>query len=890
MKENIISFKDADKSYIKAIGGKGANLCELTKGNFPVPTGFCITTDVYFKISQKADISGLIDQLPETVNKSEDNIKTISASIRNKLKEVEIPEDIFEQLILSYQQLEAISVAVRSSSTAEDLKEASFAGQQDTFLNIKDQKQLLEAVKNCFASLWNERAIIYRIHNNIDNREVGISVVVQKLINSSKSGVLFTANPITGCRVESLIDAGPGLGEAIVSGITTPDQYIIDMNNDLIIKKYIGKERTVISSINDGGTESKININETNKPVLSDHEIMMVAELGRKIQNYYSSPQDIEWAIDEEGILWVLQSRPITTLFPLPKDVPDSRKEIRVYLSATADEGVTRPISPMGIQIYNMLVNSIGEYLWGIKAQNKFSNSKASIEIGERFYYDITPVLTNKIGRKIFEGTMSSFVEYTSQVWAGIKSDERLKVKRTPFTKILWIIFSPLFRTRFIPAIIKALINPDETRVKNIEMFESSARFSLKCNVPYEDRVELIGNFIFSSFKKLFDTGFSEAIAGYIGLGVAKKLLGKLALESDFQKVLRGTPNNPTTEMNLEIWNMAVEIKKDIPSVALLNNSSIENIKEVYHKKMLPTIFQKLMDDFIEKYGVRTISEIDIGIPRWKEEPTYIFRVLKNYIKLKDSSKNPDEFFRKSKDEGERTVLQLKSRARGKSKVRGNVVSWGLDRARKMTGRRELWKVQLTSIFSTVREELLKIGEYLVSKEVLTKSHDIFSLNFSEISEAINGKNMIPLIIKRHELYEIELKRARVPLLMLSDGTIPAPKVKASTINSESTIIGIAASPGKIKGKARIILDPEIAIVEPGEIIVAPSTDPCWTPLFLTAAGLVMEKGGAMSHGAVVAREYGIPAVVGAIGAIGKIVDGQSITVDGDNGVVSINS
>jgi len=206
-----------------------------------------------------------------------------------------------------------------------------------------------------------------------------------------------------------------------------------------------------------------------------------------------------------------------------------------------------------------------------------------------------------------------------------------------------------------------------------------------------------------------------------------------------------------------------------------------------------------------------------------------------------------------------------------------------------MTGRRELWKVQLTSIFSTVREELLKIGEYLVSKEVLTKSHDIFFLNFSEISQAINGENMISIIIKRRELYEIELKRTRIPLLMLSDGTIPTPKVKSSTLYSETTIIGIAAFPGKITGKAKIILNPETAIVEPGEIIVAPSTDPCWTPLFLTAAGLVMEKGGAISHGAVVAREYGIPTVVGAIGAIEKIMDGQNITVDGDNRIVLIN-
>jgi len=341
--------------------------------------------------------------------------------------------------------------------------------------------------------------------------------------------------------------------------------------------------------------------------------------------------------------------------------------------------------------------------------------------------------------------------------------------------------------------------------------------------------------------------------------------------------------------MNLAIWDMTVQIKKDIPSVALLNNSSIENIRKLYHEKMLPEVFQKLMDDFIEKYGVRTISEIDIGIPRWKEEPIYIFRVLQNYIKLNDGSKNPDEIFKNSRNEGERTVIELKNRARGKSSLRGNIVSWGLDRARRMTGRRELWKVQLTSIFSTVREELLKIGEYLVSKEVLTKSHDIFFLNFSEISQAINGENMISIIIKRRELYEIELKRTRIPLLMLSDGTIPTPKVKSSTLYSETTIIGISASPGKITGKAKIILDPETAIVEPGEIIVAPSTDPCWTPLFLTAAGLVMEKGGAISHGAVVAREYGIPAVVGAIGAIEKIMDGQSITVDGDNGIVLIN-
>lgn len=879
----VMALSQINKDDTSIVGGKAANLGKLISAGFQVPEGFCITTESYYRTVKTVQIDEFINELMNLQIDDIDKIKEISMKIRLCISEVNIPENIKKNIIYHYNNMKEnnTAVSVRSSATAEDLEDASFAGQQDTFLNVIGIDELLKSVKKCWTSLWNYRAVIYRMKNKIDQKTAKIAIVVQKLVDASLAGVLFTANPITGKRAETVIDANFGLGESVVSGMTTPDNFVINNITGEIIKKTINNNKTVIKAGLNGGTE-KINIeNKHNKGCMDMTNIKKLVHIGNNIQDYYGIPQDIEWAINGRGNIWILQSRAITTLYPLPKSIDGRDEDLRVYLSATSDEGVTQPITPMGLEAYRLLAIGVMESIWNIKTKN------IAVDAGCRFYYDITPILRNKTGRKFLEALIATSDNYTAGIWNTMKDDRRLVARKSSYWKIFKVVTAFILKTKFVPYTIRAFWNPVRARIKVENKFHSIVHNNYEDESSSENMLKQSVNLMKDFACQLPVIGFTEMTAGYIAFEIAKKILKNTASPEELQIVLGGLPNNPTTEMNIALWIASKKIKCDENSVEALNNMKPESLCSAYLNNELPSILKSELDKFLEVYGYRAVSEIDLGLPRWKERPQYIFGVLSNYIKLDDTKKAPDYLFLKSRHEGENMLGKLVERERKKGTLRALIVKWLLNRARTLIGRREVWKTQLSFIYDKIRKKLLLIGDELVNRKLMNNREDIFFADISEIKEGISGKDLRPIVKSARYKYNNEINRKMVPTIMLSDGTIPHPKILHNK-KDNSLLCGIGASPGIIRGHAKIILNPQGARVEPGEILITPSADPGWTPLFLTAGGLVMERGGVISHGAVVAREYGIPAVVGALGVLDKIKTGDMITVNGFDGTVDI--
>src|SRR5215469_3999421 len=353
----VLPLNALHRGMLALVGGKAANLGELSNAKFPVPPGFRITTNGYALVAADAGLQSVLDTYAAREHGDAKRLTEMAQAARDCMLAAITPTDIADAIAEAYGVLGSgapLPVAVRSSATAEDLPFASFAGQQDTYLNIVGLEAVLDAVRRCFASLWTDRAVSYRESLGLDQRSVKLAVVVQRMIESSVAGVLFTAHPVTGKRRQAVIDANPGLGEAVVSGATTPDHFVINTTTGEVVERRLGDKRVVIRGAAGGGTLRSKENSIRKEACLTDERIRTLAELGARVEAYYGQPQDIEWAIDPEGVLWLTQSRPITTLYPLPTSAPASDEELRVYVSANVVQGVYRPFTPAGLSTFRL--------------------------------------------------------------------------------------------------------------------------------------------------------------------------------------------------------------------------------------------------------------------------------------------------------------------------------------------------------------------------------------------------------------------------------------------------------------------------------------------------------------------------------------------------------
>jgi pyruvate,water dikinase len=884
----VSPLEDLDRSTLAVAGGKAANLGELIRAGLPVPSGFCVTTAAYELVAEGAGLRYVLDGLAETPAEDTARLAELADRAREMLLAAPVPNEVIEVISEVYRELGTDTpVAVRSSATAEDLPTASFAGQQESFLNVVGKEPLMDAVRRCWASLWTDRAVSYRASNGIDPRSVYLAVAVQRMVEAEVAGVLFTADPLTGRRRRAFIDASPGLGEAVVSGAVNPDHFVVDTRTGEILERRPGDKRVVIRAQKEGGTR-RVELEGEEKLSLADAQLRALAELGERVEAHYGEPQDTEWAIDTAGKLWLLQARPITTLFPLPSGAPTNDDDLRVYFSGSVAQGVYRPLTPMGLQAFRLVASAMVT-LAGRPPHDIDAGPAFFTEAGGRLFLDITTALRSTFGRRVLDLALRNMEARTTPILRQLAADPRLPPVRTPAWRILRAVLPVLIRGRTPLRIVQALVRPGiaRARAKRVAVeFRAAGRVSPSASAA--ERIDTVERVLFGGPPRMLPAVPPAFGAGLISYALAGRLLGDLATDEERRVVLRGLAHNPTTEMNLTLWELAREVRGDPISARKLRETPPERLAREYHDAALPARLQAGLSSFLRLYGHRGVAEIDLGLPRWSEDPTYIIGVLASYLRLDDPELAPDVQFRRAEREAEEMVAELARRARNKGRLRGELVGFLLRRARDLSGLREMPKFCMILLFARARELLWEVGEDLAKAGRLERSEDVFFLSLPEARAALAGEDLRLVVRERRIDYERELERRRVPRILLSDGTTPTGEARDAPEKKDGLLRGTAASGGVVVGAARVVLEPSGAALEPGEILVAPSTDPGWTPLFLTAGGLVMEMGGAMSHGAVVAREYGIPAVVGVPDATERIVTGQRITVDGAAGTIAI--
>src|SRR5712691_3863435 len=888
----VIPLETLDRTSLPVAGGKAANLGELIRAGFAVPAGFCVTTAAYVRVSARAGLDTYLSGL-EAVSREESARQIeLATAIRTALCQTPLPPEVIEAVTSAYQALspgDPISVSVRSSATAEDLPEASFAGQQETFLNVIGIEAVLTAVQRCFASLWTDRATQYRASLGIAPRDVRLAIVVQRMVEAEVAGVLFTANPLTGKRRQAVIDANPGLGEAVVSGATNPDHFVVQTMTGEIIERRLGDKQVLIQAAAEGGIQKIEADASPARACLSDEQIRALAALGARVEALYETPQDIEWAIDPSGQIFLLQARPITTLFPLPAGAPSTDEELRVYLAFGVQQGTYRPFTPMGLSALRLLASGFLTLI-GSPLRDPLAGPRFVTEAASRPFFEVTAALRSPFGRRFLLEAMREAEVHAAASFEHLVTDPRLSLRETPrrvFGRALVLL---LARTHLPWYLLQALLAPQAANTR-VQRFVEQVRNAHRLDASADAAAHLAAaeRLLLHCLRLAFRVS-PVMLAGMLSFALARRMLGELASESECQIVLGGSPVNPTIQMNLALWTLSREMQVDATSRQLLQSMPAERLAQDYQQGQLPASLQQGLARFLQEYGHQGVCELDLGVPRWSEDPTYVLALLTGYLEMEESAHAPDLQLQRSRREADAMIATLAQRARHKQWLRGRLVRLCLQRAHTLAGFREMTRFDAGLRLSQARELLWPVGEELVRAGRLKEAADVFFLTLSEAHAALAGADLRERVSERRATFARELRRRHVPLVLLSDGTEPtaAPQTTQSTARSEKTLQGTPASAGRVTALARVILDPNDARISPGEILVAPSTDPGWTPLFLKASGLVMEVGGAMAHGAIVAREYGIPAVVGVAGATERIATGSRVTLDGTAGTVVI--
>lgn len=884
-----LDLRDIRGPMLPDVGGKAANLGELASAGLPVPPGFCLTTEAYRRALSASGLDEVCEALKSTSTADLPGLNLLAGRARSLVLEAGLPSDVAAAVRSAYQGLgNEAPVAVRSSATAEDLPFASFAGQQDTYLNVVGVDSVLDAVGRCWASLWTDRAVTYRATNGIDHASAALAVVVQVMVDSVAAGVMFTANPVTGKRSEAVIDASPGLGEAVVSGAVNPDQYVVDLTNSAILKRTVGDRQVEIRSVPGGGTERRERARaETGiQPCLSDRQIRELAGLGRLVEEHYGAPQDTEWALDADGKLWLTQARPITTLYPLTTRTP-LVPGVHAFLNFSVAQGLTRPLTPMGLAGIRLIASCVAGTA-GFAVPDPRSGPPPYYEAGQRIFFDLTSVLRSRVGRTIVPRVFDVMEARSAKLMRGLFEDPRFSVTiKTPL-KLIRHVAPVAAKYRVPESIFRGLFRPDAA-MQRVERLDSDLRKALAvpAQATAHQRIahvqRILGRELFATVPQLLPL----PLLGFALLALVGRMLGERASYDELQTVIRGLPNNVTTEMDLALWHLASQIREDPDAVASMLGQTAEALAGQYRDAELPVVAQSGLEAFLHTYGHRAVAEIDLGMPRWRNDPTHILGVLANYLRLQPGAGAPDEQFRKAAADAEQQVAKFVARARTISPLHAWVARVALDRTRRFAGLRESPKYNLVLGLAAAREQLLLVGNELAASQRIERPEDIFFMDLDAVENALTGEDLRGAAAEHRAAYEQELRRRHIPRMLLSDGTEPEATAAAHAGQRPGTLSGSPASSGLITAPARVVMDPVGAHLEPGEILVAPSTDPGWTPLFLTAGGLVMEMGGPNSHGAVVAREYGIPAVVGVADATTRLRTGQLITVDGGAGTVT---
>ena len=610
-----LKFADVGSGDLARVGGKGANLGEMTRAELPVPAGFCVTTAAYSAFVHNANAAiAQLDSLdsPEELNA----IRAAGEVLRAALREIPIPTEVSDAIVAAWEFEGADHpYAVRSSATAEDLPDASFAGQQDTYLNVIGREALLDSVRRCWISLYTDRAIQYRIKHGFDHRDVQLSVVIQRMVLPDVAGILFTVDPISGNRQVVSIDAGFGLGEALVSGLVSADLYRVDKRHRVILDKKIADKKRMIRPLPGGGTEEvALDDAQRHAQVLDDDTILRLAEIGLRVEAHYGSPQDIEWCIADDTC-FVVQSRPVTTLFPVPETLAGDDR-LHAYFCFNHIQGMTDPIPEMGLDLIRTV------YPFGKGGQTR-PHTRYLVAAGGRLYHDCTEALQLRSVAKRFPRLLENSDPLMGRALAEVVARDNFRSGGMGIrVRMAWAI-----GTHLVPILCSA------TRFMFFrDPAGEVARRSVECDREIEAWSERLDNaepgaHLAGTIREMMGGVYALSLAVWIPMIfasiLATAILRRLHPESseDIEALLRATPNNITTEKDLEITDLAESIRHLPELTQILRDNVAANPKDLLKDRPDAEAFLRGLGDWMATHGARAPSEIDISRPRYREAP-----------------------------------------------------------------------------------------------------------------------------------------------------------------------------------------------------------------------------------------------------------------------------
>jgi phosphoenolpyruvate synthase/pyruvate phosphate dikinase len=838
---DLLDLQELDRSRVAEAGGKGAQLGELARiEGVTVPPGFVVTTAAFRRhLTGEHGLSDALDGLSRLGPADREGISAASAALRGRIEETALSGELAAAITDAVAGFgEGVAFAVRSSATAEDLPGASFAGQHDSSLDVVGAAAVLQALRRCWASLYTERAVTYRLRQGFDPRAVEMAVVVQRMAPAEAAGVLFTADPRSGNRRVATVEAVRGLGEALVSGRAHPDTHTL--RDGQVTRRPAGPE-----------------------PVLSDAELIDLVALGRRVEAAFGQPQDIEWCL-ARGAFQLVQSRPISTLFPLPLD--DGQPH--VWLSVGHQQMMTDAMRPFGLSLFQLLA------------------LRPMITAGGRLFVDVTREL----------GAPSSRADLFAM--AG-RSDPLVRdALETVLTRDLvpTLPDPPPRAPPSGPAGLAAQAAPLEADIAVVEglMARDQASLAALRQEIGAHRGPALFDFLLEDIptlkRQMADPeGFRALMAGIEATWWLNDQLGAwLGEKSPADALAQSAPHNITSEMGLALLDVADALRPHPAVLAALQQAEGDDTLDALPALPGGEAALAAIQGWLLRYGMRCPGEIDITRPRWAERPSQLIPLLLSYVRTFEAGAGRRRFEQgleqSAQTEGE-LLRRLQALPDGEQKVQE--VRRMIRRLRTFTGYREYPKYAMISRLFVYKQAIWAELRRLVEAGALSDEEDGWYLSFPELHALSRGERLdASLVTARREAYRLH-QGLRPPRVLTSEGEALFGRYRREGLPA-GTLVGLGVSAGVAVGRARVALDMATADLEPGDILVTPFTDPSWTPLFVTVAGLVTEVGGLTSHGSVIAREYGLPAVVGVEGATLRIQDGQRIRVDGAEGTVEV--
>jgi rifampicin phosphotransferase len=879
--EYILSL-DNRQATLQNVGGKGASLARLLRVGMPVPGGFHVTTAAYERFVAENDLESGIQAALEKVDASKPGTLTkASEKIGDLFLRANLPEEVSGAISQAYAGLDqdGLAVAVRSSATMEDLPGASFAGQQATSLNVRGEGELLGAVRRCWASLWSARAIAYRERQGFDHEAVTMGVVVQAMVAADISGVLFTANPNTGARCELVVNASFGLGEAIVSGEVTPDTYVLDRESLISKETRLGTKEVMIVAADGQGTDNQNTITkdvpeaQRGESALFEALLGELGALGLRVEEYFGGvPQDIEWAV-ADGRCWLLQARPITNLPPAPlRDVRwEPPRPGTVWMRRQVVEHMPEPLSPLFDELYlhEGLDQSIREIT--IFMSDLFG-----------FEFDIWDFVQPPFAATVngYAYSVASF-DFRWRLVLPI-----LRIYATALPRMLRYML-PHWRDEALPGYLATI-----ERWKGINLDDASDAELLQGvrELAMADAVYWFAAAVPLALARITDA----ALDRFLKSATAERGSSN-GLRPTSGPYLRGFPSKAVdAQAQLEA------IARDIHGSEALRNRVVARPAG----RLIDTLAQHpegkpildALQHYLDEYG-HQIYNLDFVAPTQADDPLPVL------LSLKAAVEHPERDTRAHQAElaQEREAL-VESTSRSLNPLRRRLFRLLVNWAQRFTPYREVALFYVGAGWPTLRQLALELGRRLTEAGSLNAPGDVFYLKSAELTSASvarSGGQSLPelaqLAQERHQLREAR-KRLDPPVTIPPGARFEFGPVKLSLFEPQPrgagegpTLYGFAVSPGQVTAAASIVRSPEdFDKMAQGTILDCPTTTPAWTPLFSQAKGLVTDIGGTLAHGSIVAREYGIPAVMGTGNATHRIEGGQSIQVDGDAGTVTL--